>query len=112
MASSATLPPQRPKPNLAAPLWHTLGLVIMLLAISLGLLRMQSRRPPAGELHHENVILYLSVIVSEWVLSFYVWLGGLIRGATRVREFVGGRWSNMKDVLRDIGIAVAFWIVV
>ena len=29
-----------------------------------------------------------------------------------MRELVGGRWSNRKDVLLDIGIAVGFWIVV
>jgi uncharacterized protein len=66
----------------------------------------------AGEQHHESVILYLFVIASEWALSFYVWLGGLIPGATHVRDFVGGGWSNRRDGLRDIGIAVIFWILV
>jgi uncharacterized protein len=111
MANSAEPSTRQPKPKLAAPLWHTLGLLMIQLAISLSLVRLRSRSPAAGEQHHENVILYLSIIVSEWALSFYVWLGGLIPGATRLRDFVGGRWSNMKDVLRDIAVAVVFWIV-
>jgi uncharacterized protein len=98
--------------KLAAPLWHTLGLLLIQLPISLALLRMRRDGWAAGEQHHENVILYLSVIASEWTLCFYVWLGGLIPGAIRVRDFVGGRWSNRKDVLRDIGIAAGFWILV
>jgi membrane protease YdiL (CAAX protease family) len=95
------------KPKLVAPLWHTL----VLLAVSAGLLWMQSRSLAAGGQHHGNVIHYLSVIVAEWALSFYVWLGGLIPGATRLSDLVGGRWSSVKDVLRDIGLAAAFWIV-
>ena len=101
----------RPQPRLAAPLWHTLGLLLMQLAVSLALVRMRSRGLAAGGQHHENIIRYLAVIASEWALFFYVWLGGLIPGATRVRELVGGRWSNRKDVLRDIGIAAGFWIL-
>jgi hypothetical protein len=72
---------------------------------------MQSRSLAAGKQHHGNVTHYLSVIVAEWALSFYVWLGGLIPGATRLRDLVGGRWSSWKDVLRDIGIGAAFWVV-
>jgi uncharacterized protein len=107
MASSATVSTPQPKPKLVAPLWHTL----VLLAISVGLLWMQSRSLAAGGQHHGNVIHYLSVITAEWALTFYVWLGGLIPGATRFRDLVGGRWSNLKDVLRDVAIAAAFWVV-
>jgi uncharacterized protein len=107
MATHAEPPTRTSKPKLVAPLWHTL----VLLAVSAGLLWMQSRSLAAGGQHHGNVIHYLSVIVAEWALSFYIWLGGLIPGATRLRDLVGGRWSSMKDVLRDLGIAAAFWVV-
>jgi uncharacterized protein len=107
MATHAGPSTGRRKPKLVAPLWHTL----VLLAVSVGLLWMQSRSLAVGKEHHGNVIHYLSVIVAEWALSFYVWLGGLIPGATRLHDLVGGRWSSMKDMLRDFGIAAAFWIV-
>lgn len=110
MATSAARPTEPSKPLLIAPLWHTLGLLALLLAISLGTLRMQSYRPAAGEQHHGNVLHYLAVIACEWGLFLYIWLGGLIPGATRLRGLIGGRWSNFKEVLRDIGLAVVFWI--
>jgi len=53
------------KAKLVAALWHSLGLLIILLAICWGLLRMQSRSLAAGEQHHGNVEVYLSVIASE-----------------------------------------------
>jgi membrane protease YdiL (CAAX protease family) len=107
MAIHAGSPTRNWKPKLVAPLWHTL----VLLAVSAGLLWMQSRSLAAGKQHDGNVTHYLSVIVAEWALAFYVWLGGLIPGATRLRDLVGGRWSSWKDVLRDIGIGAAFWVV-
>jgi hypothetical protein len=81
------------------------------LVISLGLVRRQSRSPAADEIHQGTVVLYLAVIGSEWAMFLYIRLGELIPGAARLRDLVGGRWSNLKDVLRDIAIAVAFWIV-
>jgi hypothetical protein len=107
MASNGIVSTPQPKRKLVAPLWHTL----VLLAVSVALLWLQNRTLRSGGQHHGNVIHYLSVIISEWALSFYVWLGGLIPGATRIRELVGGRWSGMRDVLRDIAIAAAFWVV-
>jgi membrane protease YdiL (CAAX protease family) len=111
MASNAEASTRRPKPSLVAPSGHTLGLLLILLAISAGLYRMQSGSPAAGDHHHANVVLYLSVIFSEWALAFYIWLGGLRPGATSLRDLVGGRWGNMKAVLLDIAVAAAFWIV-
>lgn len=102
------------KPKQVAPLWHTLGLLLMLLAISLGLFRMQSLSPAAGntgEQNHGNAALYLVVIFSEWALVLYIWLGGRRRGAVPLRDLIGGRWRNLKTVLLDIGIAAAFWVV-
>jgi len=87
----------RPARTLVAPLWHTLGL---LLAISLGLLHVQSLKLAAGEQHHGNVILYLSVIASEWALSFYVWLGGVIPGATRVLRTLAQEPASGHDCAR------------
>jgi membrane protease YdiL (CAAX protease family) len=107
MASSAVPSTRQAKPKLAAPLWHSL----ILLAVFWGFLGMQGRSLAGGGQHHGNVVRYLSVIVFEWVLAFCVWLGGLIPGATRMRDLVGGRWCSMKDVLRDVAIAAAFWIL-
>jgi uncharacterized protein len=115
MATTSAGPPAlQARPKLVAPLWHTLGLLLLLLLISLGGFRMQSWSPAdgnSGKQHAGNAILYLSVIVSEWALFYYVWRGGLRRGATPLRHLIGGRWSNTKDVVLDIAVAAGFWIV-
>jgi membrane protease YdiL (CAAX protease family) len=111
MASSLESPAREAKAGQIAPLWHSLGLLIILLAFVLGTFRWQSHSLAAGEQHHGNVLHYLIVIVSEWAMALYIWLGGLIPGATRLRDIIGGRWTNIKQVLRDIAIAAAFWIV-
>jgi hypothetical protein len=68
------LPTRNWKPQLVAPLWHTLAL----LAVFAGLLWVQSRSLAAGKQDHGNVTHYLSVIAADWAASFYVWPGGLI----------------------------------
>jgi len=91
-------------------MWHTVGLLALLLALSLGMPRMQSPSPgPSGQ-NHGNVLHYLAVIASEWGIALYIWFGGLIPGATGLRDLVGGRWNNFKQLLRDIGLASALWI--
>ena len=94
-----------------APLWHTLGLLIILLVFVCVTFRWQSNSlAPAGQ-HRGNALHYLFVIAWEWAMAAYIWLGGMIPGATRLCDIVGGRWSNIKEVLRDIAIAMASWIV-
>jgi CAAX protease family protein len=101
----------QPRPGRIAPLWHTLGLLVLLAGVSLGLLRMQSQGPEVGGLRHGNVPIYLAVIACEWLLFLYVWLGGRHLGAVSVRGLIGGRWGSLGAVLRDLAVAAAFWIV-
>jgi CAAX protease family protein len=111
MDTDAGRPAAGPKATRIAPLWHTLGLLIILLAFVWVTFRWQSHSLAAGEQHHGNALHYLFVIASEWAMAMYIWLGGLIPGATRLRDIIGGRWANVKELLRDITIAAAFWIV-
>jgi membrane protease YdiL (CAAX protease family) len=95
-------------------LWHSLGLLLLLLSISLGFYNAQSLSPTErglGELTGGNAGLYLAIIAAEWGLWFYVWLGGRCKGAVPVRELIGGRWSTVKSVLLDIAVAAGFWLV-
>jgi uncharacterized protein len=94
-----------------APLWHTLGLLIILMVFVWVTFRWQSHSLTPGGRRQGNAFHYLFVIAWEWTMTAYIWLGGLIPGATRLRDIVGGRWVNFKEVLRDIAIAAAFWIV-
>jgi membrane protease YdiL (CAAX protease family) len=53
---------------------------------------------------------YVVGICFEWVL-FAAMLAGLSRHKGYFRLVLGDRWSSVRQILRDIGIAVAFWIV-
>jgi uncharacterized protein len=97
-----------------APLWHSLGLLVLLLCISVGFVHAQSATPVAvspGSQSGGNAALYLAIIASEWLLWFYVWLGGRFKGASSVRDLIGGRWNSLKSVLLDLAVAAGFWLV-
>jgi membrane protease YdiL (CAAX protease family) len=69
-------------------------------------------RPVAGgglvETREQVIPIYLSVTAMNWLLVFFVWRGVHRRGHT-FRSLIQGRWLNIRDVLRDVGIAAAFW---
>jgi CAAX protease family protein len=110
MADTANVPPQLSPStdrNPVAPLWHTT--VFMLLILGLSSLQ-------AAKLHvveaHNRVETYLVGIVFDILLVLYVWLLGLRPRGKRLSDLVGGKWAGPMDVLRDIGVALAFWCAV
>jgi uncharacterized protein len=85
---------------------HTLGLLVAVLAISLaGSQRMavNASRP------HGRLILYVGTIVVDWVIVGYIWMGVKRRGV-RLRDLIGGKWQRFEDFVRDVFIAICFWI--
>jgi uncharacterized protein len=110
MATATTLPQPRP---LLAPVAHTIGLVLILLALCLIGAYQQSRPGTGNDLvsTHSNIVpLYLSLIVSEWALVMYV-RAGVRRRDVGLQELIGGRWRKTSDVVLDLVIAAAFWPV-
>jgi CAAX protease family protein len=96
-----------------APWWHTVLLLLILLMLVLGGARLQSHGNPTDSIapqHAGNVSLYVSLIILEWALVYFVWFG-LRRGGTRLRELIGGKWDSGRAVLLDLAIAFGFWIV-
>jgi uncharacterized protein len=63
----------------------------------------------SGEAHPQHVGLYLLAMGEEW-LMFALILAGVLRAGTPLQTLVGERWHSMRDLLRDIGIAAAFWV--
>ena len=55
-------------------------------------------------------LLYLRTIVFEWVLLGLVLIGLRLQGSS-FQAVLGRRWHSGKEIVRDIGIAAAFWIV-
>ena len=58
---------------------------------------------------HRLFLYSISILFEAFAVAF-VWLWGLRATRTRLRDLIGGRWSRVSDVFRDICVAVVFWI--
>ena len=54
---------------------------------------------------------YLTVMIAEWLLVLVIWLA-LKRRGLRLATLVGGRWDSAKAFLRDLGLAVGYFLIV
>jgi membrane protease YdiL (CAAX protease family) len=111
--TTATIPvPDSARKLIASPR-HTIGLLLIQLGLAAGGAYLQSR-PSAGPnlvpAHTGIVPLYVSMIVLEWGLVWYVW-GGIHDKGHRLLDLVGGRWNTWKNVALDLTIALPFWIL-
>ncbi|HXT73347.1 MAG TPA: type II CAAX endopeptidase family protein [Candidatus Angelobacter sp.] len=102
--------------KLLAPIWHTVGLIVLILGTSaasyLTSQHFVSASPEAAVPNRAAMLVtYAGTLVLEWVLFLYVYLGEKFSRGTRIAERVGGRWSSARDFWRDIGIALALWVV-
>lgn len=97
-----------------APWWHTCLLVAFFLVLTLAGIIFQHRAGSEEAIvtQHRNMApLYLSLILGQWALLYYVWKVGLRRTGTKLSELIGGRWSGLKDVMYDVALAVGLWII-
>jgi membrane protease YdiL (CAAX protease family) len=60
--------------------------------------------------HRGAIGIYLSALVLDWLLFYYVW-AFTKRTGTSLRELVGGRWATPKDVAHDLAITLPFWVI-
>jgi uncharacterized protein len=58
----------------------------------------------------DRIRMYERTILTEWVVFAFVVLGVWLAGSP-LATVVGERWRSLRDVLRDVGIGVAFSIV-
>jgi hypothetical protein len=65
------------------------------------------RMQPAADPH--RVRSYLLTLLVEWLVFIYVVAGVRRRGMSAL-AVLGTRWNSFREVLRDIGIASAFWL--
>ena len=90
-----------------APAWHTVVVLFFLLGVSL--MGAHSHLSSLGRAHRRTPG-YVVVMIFEWALASFIWYG-VRRRSIRVRDLIGGSWPRALDVLRDLGIAIAFLIV-
>jgi membrane protease YdiL (CAAX protease family) len=106
------LNPQSPDRKMLASVRHTVVLVIILLIICLGGMLAQKQQAAGSGIqqHPSTAPLYLSLIVFEWLLVFFVWRG-VRKRKIRISDLVGGKWSNWRSVLTDVVIALCFMAI-
>lgn len=106
--------PEPLRAKAVAPWWHTCVLIAFFLVLTLAGIIFQHRAvfEEAIVAQHRNMApLYLSLILGQWALLYYVWKVGLRRTGTKLSELIGGRWLKLKDVLLDALLAVGLWMI-
>jgi uncharacterized protein len=99
-----------PERKLIAPLWHTIVFVLFILGYAY---YGRTTVPRIEGMHLQSkVTLYLFMILLELLLVAYVWFLGVRPAGGSFRALIGGKWSSFLEVLRDIGVALLFWMVV
>jgi membrane protease YdiL (CAAX protease family) len=99
-------------PTPVAPWWHTALLIIFFMALAAGgsVLQRGARSQANLVAHRPNMIpIYISLIVMQWGLIYYIWKGGLRRRGISILQLVGGRWQNLRAVIVDILLAFGIW---
>lgn len=97
-----------PEKKLLAPVWHTILIVVIMLANSYFTAKLLSMS--GSSLAGSRTGDYIFTIAFELFLLLLVWIG-LRMKKYPMRELIGGKWKTPEDFLIDVGIAVGFWIV-
>lgn len=104
--------PANPQPSTStdavAPVWHTVVVVLIMLAVS-GWSAYSGGLPTVGHARIQ-IASYVSAIVMEWLVFGFIWFGLRLRNQ-RIRILLGENWGSDRQILRDLGIAVLFLIV-
>lgn len=90
--------------------WHTVLLIVIILALSA--LQAQPQAMARAAKLSSRVPIYGTTLGYELFLFAYVWLLGLRPHGIRIGEIMGRKWSRFRDFLTDLKIALLFWIVV
>jgi uncharacterized protein len=107
VARESAPPALRRGDELIASRLHTLVVLVVGVAWAYGGTVLAARFGSA--LHPHRVLAYLLGIGQEW-LMFALILWGVLRARMPLSCVIGERWHSRRELLRDIGIAAAFWV--
>ena len=94
-------------PRAAGPI-HTILMLVAFAAFSIWFKILADQLSSAA--NPNRVRFYVVTIICEWLLFAFV-VVGVRRSGASVAIVLGDHWRSARQVLRDIGIAAAFWIV-
>jgi uncharacterized protein len=92
----------------AAGAMHTIVMLVAFVAFSLWFKVLADQLNAAA--NPNRVRFYAITMVCEWLLFAFV-VVGVRRSGASVAIVLGDKWRSARQVLRDIGIALGFWIV-
>ena len=96
----------RPNSNAIAPVWHTVGILLILSLVALFMF--MSGAELMG--HAQNRVLgYVISMAMEWLIVAFIWLGARWQGAS-LRTLTGSNSPTLRSIARDLGLAFAFLI--
>jgi membrane protease YdiL (CAAX protease family) len=106
-AGSDVTQAQRPNTETLAETWHTLLLIVFVVAwFYFAKARFFYLR---GHLSFNHVAIYLRLMLVEGALvGFIAW--GVRRRGGSLRAIIGGCWDSAMKVFADLGVAALFWI--
>jgi len=91
-----------------APAWHTVGVILLLCGIVF--FNLYGKLPYSAAHISPRLAGYIFVIVAEWLVVYFIWLGPRWGGAS-LRTLLGDAALTWRSILRDVGLAIAFLIV-
>jgi uncharacterized protein len=94
--------------NAVAPAWHTVVVVLIMLAVS-GWSAYSGGLPTVGHAA-DRIASYVGAIVMEWLVLGFIWFGLRLRNQN-LRILLGKNWGGGRQILRDLGIALLFLII-
>ena len=112
MSDTQNNPPEsfeaQPDSHAIAPVWHTAGvLLLLLILIALGI-RATSGSHPAQV--HNRILNYAIAMAAEWLIFAFIWLGARWQGAS-LRTLAGKFSPTWRSIARDLGLAIGYLVV-
>ncbi len=96
--------------GLIAPRWHTLLILLLVLGFSTAAALGAHAHGMTPPIPRQMVVAgYTFAMVMEWLMVTAVWFGIRLR-KVGLRDLIGGRWNDCGAVLRDMGIALLFFL--
>jgi membrane protease YdiL (CAAX protease family) len=92
---------------------RTAGLLLILAAVTAYGVHLQSASRPGTSIagtHNSALPLYAGILISEWALFYYCFVG-LRKHGVALAEIMGPAWGRWQRAIREILVAVAFWVV-
>jgi membrane protease YdiL (CAAX protease family) len=112
MDNASTTPAEKAsRRGLIASPWHTLSILLIF-----GYFGVRQKMPSnalgpesaqAAISHWARLGQYAILILSEWGMAYWVWVGVHLKGG-HLRDLTGGRWTSWRGVALDVAIAIPF----